>query len=45
MEVLSLRSKEFIKDKEDDREEVNETEMEEVDIKKIKQDVEKENRR
>ena len=45
MEVLSLRSKEFIKDKEDDKEEVTETEMEEVDMKKLKQDVEKESKR
>ena len=41
-----MRSKEFITDKEeDDKEEVNETEMEEVDIKKLKQDVEQEKSR
>ena len=41
-----MRSKEFITDKEeDDKEEVNETKMEEVDIKKLKQDVEQEKRR
>ena len=40
-----MKIKEFIKDKEDDKEEVNETEMEEVDIKKLKQDVEQEKSR
>ena len=41
-----MRSKEFITDKEeDDKEEVNETKMEEVDIKKLKQDVEQEKSR
>ena len=38
MEVLSMKIKELIKDKE----EVNETEMEEVDMKKLKKDVEQE---
>ena len=44
MEVLSLKIKELIKDKED-KEEVNETEMEEVDMKKLKKDVEQESSR
>ena len=39
-----MKIKELIKDKED-KEEVNETEMEEVDMKKLKKDVEQESSR